>query len=181
MIVHEHKLIFIHINRTGGVSVETAFEQPIMDHRLPRDFIKEYGRDTWDNYYKFAIVRNPWDRMVSVYSNRKKWIDEMSTKDLSFEEWLLGLQYYREFNQLRWIYSNSKIIVDFVGRFERLELDFQKVCKKIGVKKSLPHKNKSEHAPYQCYYTKKTKELIETYCEREIKMFGYRFNNKLFL
>lgn len=180
MIVHEHKLVFIHINRTGGVSIETAFEQPVMDHTQPFKIMKELG-DKWNEYYKFSIVRNPWDRMVSVYSNRKKWNNEDSTENIEFEDWMLSLNYYKEFNQLKWITNpKSEIIVDFVGRFERLEYDFQKVCRKIGVKKALPHKNKSEHQPYQCYYTDKTKKLIEEYCAEEIEMFGYRFN-KLFL
>jgi hypothetical protein len=176
MIVHEYKLIFIHINRTGGVSVETAFEQPTMDHRLPGELIRELGKDVWDTYYKFAFVRNPWDRMVSVYSNRKRWNSPDSTKNIGFEEWLLGLNYFSEFNQLHWICKKSRMLVDFVGRFERLEKDFKTVCHKIGVEKQLPHLNSSQHKPYQCYYTEKTKRLIEIYCQKEIKMFGYRFD-----
>jgi len=72
MILHDKKIIFIHIPRTGGTSVEEYFQfkhqhgwKPDTAQHLT---LKEYS-DHYDveDYFKFTIVRNPWDRLVSWY------------------------------------------------------------------------------------------------------------------
>jgi hypothetical protein len=180
MIVHDCKLIFIHINRTGGVSIESAFGQPKMDHSLPHDIIKKIGWKKWNEYFKFAIIRNPWDRMVSVYCNRKRWYRKMP----NFEEWLIQtqirhqtkFQYDNEISQLKWIVNKKgKILVDFIGRFERLKEDFQHVCEQIGIQKKLPHKNQSRRSVYQTYYSNSSRKLVEQKSKKEIEKFGYVF------
>ena len=72
MISDKHKIIFIHIPRTSGTSIESAFKFN-MDkvggkHLKASEIKKNIGNDKWNNYFKFSIVRNPWERFASMYS-----------------------------------------------------------------------------------------------------------------
>ena len=77
MISHPHKFVFIHIPKTGGSSIETLFLgkpqrrwAPEINHYFQHATAAELrnrlmNRDNFDRYFKFAFVRNPWDRIVS--------------------------------------------------------------------------------------------------------------------
>jgi len=72
MILPHKKIIFIHIPRTGGTSVEKYFNfKPSVDWKIKTAqhlTLKEYGDHyELDDYFKFSIVRNPWDRLISWY------------------------------------------------------------------------------------------------------------------
>ena len=76
MINNKHKFIFIHIPKTGGHSVDKFFlERSMVDdtkwHCTSNQIMKFIGDETWNSYFSFTIVRNPWDRMVSEYSWQK--------------------------------------------------------------------------------------------------------------
>ena len=67
MISHQYKCIFIHIPKTGGTSIENVLSQDKSkgsDHRL----LHEYSNcSDFDSYFKFAVVRNTYDRIWSIY------------------------------------------------------------------------------------------------------------------
>jgi Sulfotransferase family len=76
MISHKYRFIFVHVPKTGGSSIEAAFGigHEFVNPEEPEDerhrSLGEYGRlfpEMFDDYFKFAFVRNPWDRMVSRY------------------------------------------------------------------------------------------------------------------
>ena len=72
--------------------------------------------------------------------------------------------------------ERGNIIVDFVGRYENLQADFQTVCNKLGITNEvLPHKNKTERRNYQDYYNDRTKNMIFKHFQEDIEMFGYDF------
>ena len=71
MISHEHRAIFVHIQKTGGESVTSAFGQSnrlAEKHVSAQELRTLYGQAVWNSYFKFSIVRNPWDRLVSWWS-----------------------------------------------------------------------------------------------------------------
>ena len=71
MIIHAHRLILVHIQKTGGNSISTAFgENPNCSekHFFASDLREFYGVDAWNTHFKVAFVRNPWDRLVSWWS-----------------------------------------------------------------------------------------------------------------
>ena len=66
--------------------------------------------------------------------------------------------------------------IDFLGRFESFEEDFARVCRRLGLPSDeVPHRNRSEHAPYRSYYDDKTVERVGNFYERDVRLFGYRF------
>jgi hypothetical protein len=78
MILEDYKLLFIHIPRTGGTSVEKFFEfkshDNLLSGRPPTVYngqhftLSEYAEKiNVEKYFKFTIVRNPWDRLLSWY------------------------------------------------------------------------------------------------------------------
>jgi len=75
--------------------------------------------------------------------------------------------------QKSFIYSKEKLLVNFVGRFENLEKDFQTVCIKIGVTASLPKINVSSHESYQKYYNDETIEIVNDVFKQDVFTFGY--------
>lgn len=177
MISHLHKTIFIHVPKTGGSSISSLFEKEPhhagMRHHEKASEIQVSLKEKWDQYFKWAIVRNPWDRMVSMYFFRKsrKLFDFaedhefVKNTDRSFDSWLDRLLSIRHsehafwLNQFNFIKScKNEIELDFVGRFENLNEDFNYAATKIGLNKTLPHINTSEHNPYYEYYNKKQKQ-----------------------
>src|ERR1700730_61148 len=75
MIDHRRKLLFIHIARTGGSSIEESLVQedwwkidPTTKHLSASQARRRYGEEVWRDYTTFAIVRHPWDRFVSMWT-----------------------------------------------------------------------------------------------------------------
>jgi hypothetical protein len=80
--------------------------------------------------------------------------------------------------QKDFIYSeDNKLLVDFVGRFERIDEDFKIICSHIGITSpvSLPKLNTSNTTPYQEYYNEDTRELVMRKFEVDVNLFGYDF------
>lgn len=72
--------------------------------------------------------------------------------------------------------SNNNILVDFVGRFEDLDRDFDKVCAHIGLRSAqLELSNKSNHDHYRNYYTSETAAIVASLYQSDIENFGYTF------
>jgi hypothetical protein len=175
--------LFIHINKTGGRSIETALGC-IYEHKTARQKRREIGAEVWDDKFTFTFVRNPWDRLVSQYFYRRQ--TNQGAEDLEFQEWVRRVYAERDpelrsrevlfLPQSDWVTDDEgNALVDFVGRFERFEDHFQYVCDRLDVRKSLPHKNKSSRETYQTYYTNDTAEIVAEYFAEDIERFDYSF------
>ena len=80
MISHKHRFIFVHIAKTGGCSIESVFgvgpvfanpEQPEDARHMKLGKYKRLFPEVFGDYFKFAFVRNPWDRVVSRYHKQR--------------------------------------------------------------------------------------------------------------
>ena len=196
MISHIHKAVFIHVPKTAGMSMRTYFRkkkfEPAEYHspdgtnddqtgvyingtswRIQRNYA-----NVWDKYFKFAFVRNPWDRMVSCWKNRAKNYDDFDKflDDYPYKSYNHNLIWHT-LPQLTHIQDlDGNLMVDFIGRFESLNNDLKTICEKINVEYTpLPHKNKSTHKPYQEYYNSRTKDLVACIYREKIEMFNYQF------
>lgn len=129
------------------------------------------------DFFKFAVVRNPWDRMVSRYFYSKK----ISKKfiNFSFNEFLnYDLKNNANvLNQYNFCTDNKdNFCLDKVIKFENLNEDFNKISSKIFNKKDmLSHFNKSDHKQYREYYNHKMKDKIYNFCKKDIEFFEYEF------
>lgn len=212
MIIDNNKVIFIHIQKTAGTSITHALlsnligqetSGPMMD--LPKHIQNEYGlrfdlkhasalkiqkhvgKDKWNDYYKFAFIRNPWDRAVSAYH----WGHDHNkeNKSVSFTEFARMLPTspnnisatwgQASYSQLSFISSlDGKIIVDDVFQFEKFDIALRTINFKTGidvVSTIKKHKANRTRKPYNEYYTEETKDIISNMFKIDIEYFGYKF------
>jgi hypothetical protein len=134
------------------------------------------------NYYCFTFVRNPWDLLVSEYF----YIIENYDIDFSFEEFIYLGKDIKNVEAFRWFVERGNHLklqftflskgIDFIGRFENLQDDFNIICDRIGIpQQDLPHGNKSNHKRYVEYYNDSTREVVAKRYAKDIEYFGYEF------
>ncbi len=180
--------IFIHINKTAGTSIGKAIGLPVKHHQTAKEVIAAIGRERWETAYKFTLVRNPWDKVVSHYEyRRKRNKTEVASRNISFSTWLKKTYgpeqdsfYYnnpKAFQpQVEWLKDDEgKISIDFVGKFESINEDFNHIKREIGLSAELPHLNASKRAGYQSYYDDETRDIVANWFREDIDAFGYKF------
>jgi hypothetical protein len=195
MISHRKKFIFVHINKTAGTSIMKALAEysdsgkgqkhEMLYRILPSDgFSNKSGlnlisqcKQSPKKYFKFAFVRNPWDRAVSGF---KYQVLKRGKYTKNFNRYLqvhTNIPFLSSHNQLDWITNEkNEVKLDFIGRFENLQEDFNIICDKIGIpKQQLPHKNKSKHKSYTEYYDDETRQIVAEKYAKDIEYFGYEF------
>ena len=137
--------------------------------------------DVYASLFKFAFVRNPWDRLVSRYAyllhNEKHPRHEFVQKMKGFDDYVAWEIRRGKFFQYTYVTgSDGKLIVDFIGHYEQLREDFATVCSRLGVSADLPRANASSHRDYRTYYSDATRELVGNYFQRDIELFRYDFD-----
>jgi hypothetical protein len=200
----ERRIIFIHIQKTAGTSVEAALasitpdairgfddlsasHDPLKNRHLFASDLKNYlDEEIWNSYYKFAFVRNPFSRQVSWYNMcierpTTPFMRLVKKEAKSFEQFL-NLSHWRaeriRCNQADYVTDAAgHLIVDFVGRFERITEDFGTVCEHLHVDLKLPHMNRGIPTDYRTYYNDRTRRLVAHRFARDIEMFGYSFED----
>lgn len=179
------KFIFIHIPKTAGTSIYRWLNNGtvMMNYHHTAWQYKEILKKDYNNFYKFAFVRNPWDRIVSFYRYYMMYDQNKlrkKPKQESFETWLSRLYDYKHvpLTQLSYITDkNGNQIVDFVGRFENLKNDLKTVSNVIGV--ALPanfyHEIPTHHKHYMKMYNEETKKIVNDLYKDDINYFQYTF------
>lgn len=217
LISHSHRFIFFHVAKTAGLSVRNALQpyaeeptsfkikrppkqkagQPnpfyavweaLLIHAKASDAQKELPPTVFEDYYKFAFVRNPWDWQVSMYHfilSEPTHVKHALVNALgSFERYLAWVietpnPYAKGATKLQkevLTDPDGKLLVDFVGRYETLPQDFAQVCRQLDITAQLPHVNRSAHHNYRAYYTERTGQLVAEHFAADINLFGYTFD-----
>lgn len=147
-------------------------------------------REMFERFFKFAFVRNPWDLQVSSFHHirreRPHLLEQAGIRDFeSFLGWKI-----KEKRNYHYIIDTSielqsdylidlhgNVIVDFIGKYEQLEDDFEEACRRIGIRPpQLPHKRKAtDRTHYRKYYTDETAGLVAEHFKPDVEMFGYTF------
>jgi len=227
MICDQHQCIFVHIPKAAGQSIEEFFmrrrglawdkhretlylhdnHDPArgtekLSHLSAAEYV-DFGHvseERFAAYFKFSFVRNPWTRLLSEYLYRNYF------RHRSFKHFVLEKQpkpgrndkYRHVMPQYDMLYDREdRLLVDFVGRFENLQADFDEVCARLGIEDStLPHRNKSTKESrirkrwlrntllqngenlkntLDDYYDRETREAVAKIYWRDIQTFGYEF------
>ncbi len=248
-ISHQYKAIFVHIPKTAGSSIEAVlgmhggkpdvglvpYPNQFLDydrlygeqltHLSAAQIKAELRNDTlFDSYFKFTIVRNPWERLVSgIAWQDQKWAKGVLLTHAEVEKKIRDLharvqasrgrllqkipERYearpRPRSRLatimsaaigfprgedddvppRFMYPQFPFVVDrrqnsmidFVGRYETLHEDWEKVCGRLGVTLELPVRMKSHHLDYRSYYNDETRAMVAQMYATDIRMFDYAF------
>lgn len=189
----KHKFIFIHINKTGGLSVANAIGLPekreLKRHMTVMDVINIIGQKKFDSAFVFTTVRNPWSKVVSHYKYRVKTNQcKMAENQISFKDWVKCTYgpnkdpfYYNTpkmfSQQVEWLKNKEgKIVVKNIIKFENLAEDYKKIAEIIGTTPELPHINATRKDDYRTYYNEETKQIIADWFAEDIKLFRYTFD-----
>ena len=180
--------VFIHINKTAGTSIVDVIGKPFRKHLTVKDVIKIIGQKKWDEAYKFTVIRNPWDKVVSHYKYRVKMnSNNMAKKSIEFKNWVActygepkdPIYYGRELMfspQVEWLKNNhGKIDVDKIIRFENLNEGINEVFRTLGIDSNLPHLNKTYKSNYRDFYDEESKQIITKWFHEDIQEFRYKF------
>lgn len=136
----------------------------------------------YDAYFKFTFVRNPWARVFSWYKAAMR--DEDEQKRLGINGHISFEQALNRFAgkgliipQMYWLKGfNNQVSLDYIGRFETLETDFEEICKRASIKGiHLPHKNKGTGEDYRNHYNESSKLIVSEIYKEEIELFNYTF------
>jgi hypothetical protein len=200
MIISEkYKFIYIAVPKTASRSIEnvlspygkTDFPVPEgMDqvHIKALDLRNLLQNKSWDDYFKFAFVRNPLGWASSWYFFRKK--ESLAdpshpkhshyTGNLSFWEFIQSDDWIFDWKQCDWVTDDKgKIIVDYIGKYENLYSDMKKICKKIGIpKQRLPMINISKKREPCGIYSEDSMRLVAERFKEDMEKFGYTINHK---
>ena len=178
IFIPEHNLIFIHVPRTGGSSMERT---PLLCCATSHDSIRVFrdllAPETFRSAFKFGFVRNPWDRYVSAFRAGQAGI---GSNDLAFEvrDHAMPPQSPEHF-RAQWEFvcdEDGNLLVDCVGHYETLEEDWAKICRAVGCEVyPLGHERKTERKPYQEYYTAEQALALKRIYARDVMLFGYKF------
>ncbi len=180
------RIVFIHINKTAGTSVERALHLR-SERKTALQKREEMGRERFERAFKFAFVRNPWDKVLSHYHYRLRTNRTgLADTGLDFRAWVLKAYGERDprwhddprmfMAQRLWLDDEAgRCLVDFVGRFERLEQDFSEACRRMGVQARLPHVKVTRHAPYRDAYDAETRALIARIFAADLEAFDFEF------
>jgi hypothetical protein len=193
----EHRCIFVHIPKTGGISVAKGlFGNLAGSHTKLRTYECVFSATEFSNYYKFSFVRNPWGRLYSAYSFLKQggfgpqhvsWAGKHLARYPDFSSfvcgWISPASIYSldllipQFEFLR-LAVRPGVGVDFLGRFESIEKDFITVCAALGIERPLPRLNaSSSHRDFRDAYTPAARRVVDKTYGRDIALFGYEFED----
>jgi chondroitin 4-sulfotransferase 11 len=201
IINHQHRFIFIHIQKTAGSSITEALNRLDGSQQLGYQHSMMNSLETaiYEGYWVFCFVRNPFDRLVSwwnmmmhkgIHNDFSRYLLSNSS---NFSEFLdcteviddqnalipsMNEPYPKSiaFNQLDYITGkDGRLAVHFIGRFESLQADFKRISDAIGVQLVLPHSNAYERKHYREYYSPGDVEKVRRMYKRDLKFFGYDF------
>lgn len=210
MVVNtRYRFVFVHIPKSAGTSIMNSlsslpgnashwlastkhetlaeFEQAVASRRSLLDRL--LGRSP-QGFFRFAFVRNPWDRMASIYRylvehRPRPEIDGVS----SFKDFLRqardGVAWIRSLYSMKpqvdyFTTDDGMLRIDFLGHFEHLGEDLEAIARRLGVSVQLPHLNQSSNhrRDYRREYDSEMIDIVADYFAEVIGHFGYDFHRR---
>ena len=206
IISHRLRCIFVAVPKTGTHAIRFALRSHMAENDIeqvglfvrkkspfPALAAKRHGHltareirgaidgEVWSSYFKFAFVRNPWDRVVSnfffFYRNQphllahpRQFIPQMLANPQERERLLMLPQHTFLCD------NDGQCLMDFVGRYESLQTDFEHVCSVIQIPPvELERINASQHEPWQTYFDSTSARLVTDWYRQDAEMFGYQY------
>lgn len=194
-----YRFIFVHVRKTGGSAI-TAALGPFLGYEVPRkDELGWQGRchnhgemhspfrweQEYADHFSFGFVRNPFEVLVSLYHNwaagGRREVGRRTQQLGSFSAFVRA--FFTEGTYSSWAAQNQEYlctcpktgrVVDFIGRFDHLQRDWDRVCRHVGLPRVvLPRRNVMPHPPYQRMYDAESRRLVERLWGSELAFTRY--------
>lgn len=203
MVLPEKRVIYLEMPKVANCAIKVSMLQKEFedDYSIQKEALKNTVHslnDEYNNYYKFTFVRNPLERLVSCYESKyhkdRKMLGKV-LKELEYTHYLFGYirqdrgftnflvrialipDKYKDHHfkpQYRIVYDNNdKKRVDFVGKYENLNREYQQISSKFHLDR-LKVYNQTERNNYMEYYNKFTARLAYFIYRKDIQYFGYQ-------
>jgi hypothetical protein len=194
---YQHNAIFVHIPKTAGTSVLSALDAaPAFDTHAPAHAYRQAYPELYARAYKFAFVRNPWDRFASSFHFLKHgttwrlqqdWA-QAYIGDLSFGDFVRRLRdpLFRArvmserffWPQTFWLGEVGRPSRDIdIFRFEDLEAALTAICERLDLRPppATPHLRKVERPSFRSLYDDETRLIVAQLYRHDIKALAYAF------
>lgn len=204
IVSHRHRYIFFAVPKTATHAIRQALRKSLgsddweqqtlfgkqylpipalaaIDHGhiAVRQLKPHLPAGQWDSYFKFAFVRDPFDRFVSTcfFLNRRA-VNFRATAIAFMKEAIRRPRFRKralgrpQADML--IDGAGELALDYVGRYETLQESFAHICGEIGIPPSeLFRTNASQHEAFASYYDEELIELIGEFYRDDLQLFGY--------
>lgn len=206
IISHQHRFIFAAVPKTGTHSVRQALREhmspddieqvglfvnrafpyaqlaAIQHGHLSLEQVRPHiGEEIFSGYFKFAFVRNPYDRFVSYCSFMTRSRDIFQQSPQTVMRHFLFLQPPEHHILFQPQYTlladrTGRLLADMVGRVEDMQTSYEAICARIGIPaRRLEQVNSSKRGDYRTYYDQQLKEGVARRYARDLEVFGYEF------
>jgi sulfotransferase famil protein len=204
IISHKHHFIFFAMPKTATHAIREA----LREHMGPEDWEQQmlFGRDAlpipqlaairhghisvqqlkphlpqdqWRDYFKFAFVRNPYDRFISTYFFLNRNQDtggrdegplmKAAIQNDQFRARILVAPQHRLIT-----HHDGSIAVDYVAKYEDIQTAYEHICTRVGIPpKTLIEKNTSQHKTFDTYYDSELRALVTDFYRTDFELLGY--------
>ena len=206
IISNLHRFIFVAVPKTGTHSVRQALREHMgpddleqvrlfVEKRFPMPELAKLGHghislqqlrpflppDDFRDYFKFAFVRNPFDRFVSycAFATRNQGLFDQNPKGVMRHFLFTAPPLRHILFQPQHSFlteADGRLAADFVGRVEQMQDDYDAICKRIGISSTaLTRANASRRRDYREYYDQALIDGVTKLYSRDLELFGYEF------
>jgi hypothetical protein len=160
------------ITSRGMQNFDRNFYQKYYSHMSAEEIKKIIGDEKFNNYIKFCVVRNPYDKMVSRYF----WDLKNNKTNKGFDEYCQT----KNVSDINLYTINGKSVCNFIIRYEHLEEDIIKLCQILDIKyyniQDLPyHKKTQRDRDYRNYYNENTRRIVYENHKDVFLLYNYEF------
>jgi hypothetical protein len=188
----KNRVIFTHIPKAAGSSIGIGLIGHDKVGHYPLKYLKALYPKYFNDFYKFTVVRNPWDRLVSAffYLNQggkgkwdSSWVAKVGLKGISFNDfvmkWLNEKSIYSFIHfvpQVNFVCDrNGNNLVDLIIKLEFLNDGLNVLKDKTGIELTVGSANKSQRKGYHDYFTPEMVERVRELYKEDIEFFNYEY------
>jgi hypothetical protein len=207
IISHRHRFIFAAVPKTGTHSVRQALREQLGEEdieqvglfvnkrfpwpelaatqhgHLPLRQVRPFlGEEAFGGYFKFAFVRNPFDRFVSycAFMLRGGDVFQQRPRDVMrhflFVEPPEGHILFQPQAALLTDEDGKTLLTDMIGRVEDMQGSYDAICARAGIaSRPLDRVNGTQHGDYRRYYDQTLADAVAARYALDLDLFGYAF------
>lgn len=187
-VSHDQKFIWFRVAKAGTRTILKHLRDKNVKLDVEHASDVHYPKKKYQDYYKFAFVRNPWDRLVSCWHNKVlkenyfQFTGDERNKVREFGEFVRFVQAQDLDNADRHLRHQASLInlndIDYLGRLETFEGDLRQITDNLGLTQGViePKNVSVKKQTYQNYYTPDLVDRVSRLYRKDIQVFGYTFD-----